>query len=99
MALLSVIRPSTGSGASAPKQISVPGLASSAVMYTVPTGRTFVGFAISVSGQMGLCVNGNAMQMAWGTGWNIPIPLTLIAGSVVTSQGSYSGWALIGVES
>lgn len=95
--LLPIVK-STSTGGTA-KQISVPGLPNSTIMYTVATGKTFVGFAISVSGQMGLCVNGNAMQMTYPAAWITPIPLTLVAGSVVTSQGSYYNWMLIGVES
>ena len=83
----------------APKQISVSAVSGSAAFYTVPAGRTFVGFAISVTGAMGLVVNGSILQMTWPSAWNVPIPLTLIAGSVVTSQGSYYQWNLIGVES
>ena len=82
-----------------PKQISVSALSGSVAFYTVPTGRTFVGFAISVSGAMGLIVNGSTQHMTWSGLWNVPIPLTLIAGSVVTSQGSYTQWNLIVVES
>lgn len=99
MALLNIVRTAAGSGTAAPKQISVVGLGSNLTMYTVPAGRIFVGFAISLTGQMGLCVNGIAMQMAWASAWNTPIPLTLIAGAVVTSQPSYYQWMLIGVES
>ena len=99
MALLSVIRATAVSGTLAPKQISVSALSGGAAFYTVPTGRTFVGFAISIAGQMGLIVNGSTLQMTWSSSWNVPIPLTLVAGSVVSSQGSYYQWNLIGVES
>ena len=82
-----------------PKQISVSALSGGAIFYTVPTGRTFVGFAISIAGAMGLIVNGSTGQMTWTGGFNVPIPLTLIAGSTVSSQSSYYQWNLIGLES
>jgi len=81
------------------KQISVSALSGGVVFYTVPAGRTFVGFAISVAGQMGLVVNGSTQQMTWVSSWNTPIPLTLLPGTTVSSQASYYQWILIGIES
>jgi hypothetical protein len=98
MALISIVRPAAVAGVVS-KQISVSALSGGVAFYTVPPGKTFVGFAISIAGQMGLIVNGTTQQMSWPSAWNIPVPLTLIAGSVVTSQSSYMQWNLIGVES
>lgn len=80
----------------APKTIVVKA-AASAILYTVPTGRTFAGNAVN-NGNMELVINGiYAVQTS--TVNPLLVPITLTAGTVVSSGASYFTWSLVGLES
>lgn len=88
--------PQGPASASPPIQIAtlINGVAAGTVRYTVPTGRVF----------NGLICNNTAGQQTRINGVDVPFgivgtPVVFIAGTVIASQTTSSGNALLGVES
>lgn len=81
------------------KQIAIYSSTSNQVMYTVPQGKVFVGFASAKNGNGGIIINGAQVPMDVQSSGSssVPFPLTLIGGTVVRNQTS-TGACLIGVE-
>jgi hypothetical protein len=81
------------------KQIAIRPSGGSAIIYTVPEGKTFKGNAISMS-QIDFFINGvsafSGASQTTGGYWNVP--LTLVGGTVISSGPSYPNWILLGVE-
>ena len=74
----------------------------SGTMYTVPTGRTFEGYVLASIGKgCHARINGvDLMTLSPTTPYYLtPIPVTLTAGTVVSSGNSFTDWSLVGVES
>jgi hypothetical protein len=86
-------------GAASQKQLSFNVNNSGAVAYTVPIGRTFNGYYVPGATSSYIGINGVAVYGTAGTAGyaNFPIPLTLLAGTVLTG-GSATG-AVYGIES
>ncbi len=99
MALVNVPTVTSATGS---KQIVVRAPSGGGVMYTVPTGKTFTGYAMLFQGSQAQ-VNINGIEIASFASttpyWAVPMPLTLVAGTVVSSGSSYVSWAIYGVES
>lgn len=88
-----------------PRQIVVLGSGSSTVMYTVPTGKKFQGTISSnaIGYSVAITPTGGSMAMfqvpSVSTAPTTPaLPLTLVAGSIVTNITSGNNSYLIGVE-
>jgi hypothetical protein len=96
MALVSV--PVTA-GAASQKQLVFNVNNSGSVVYTVPAGKTFVGYYVPGATSSYISINGVSVYGTAGTAGyaNVAIPLTLIAGTVL-SGGSATG-AVYGIES
>lgn len=92
--MLQAIRETTDEG----RQIAVFSNTSDQVMYVVPVGRVFEGYACG-SGSAGITINGAAIQMMVNsTGANsVPFPLTLLPGTIVRCASSVAV-SLWGVE-
>ena len=97
MALLPTTQ--TAAAAATGKQIFVNTYnASNAVVYTVPAGKTFVGYFQPGGQYASIQVNGVSLSPAASSYYSIaPIPLTLVSGTAVSGNASYSG-CLYGVE-
>ena len=99
MALVNVPTVVSASGS---KQITITPGSSTSVIYTVPTGKTFVG-SIFVYQTAYPQVNGVYVctLSSWSTYYPpFPIPVTLVAGTTVQNgSSSYNSWTLIGTES
>lgn len=88
-----------------PRQIVVVGSGSSTVMYTVPTGKKFQGTISSNTTGYNVAITPTGGSMAM---FQVPsvsvapttpaLPLTLVAGSIVTNIQSSNNSYLIGVE-
>jgi hypothetical protein len=92
---------STQAIASTPKQISVRPTGSGGVMYTVPAGKTFTGFVVVTMGNGCQLTVNNVDILSLGPSspyFGMTMPITLLAGSVVSSGGSYMNWSMYGVE-
>lgn len=91
---------------SSPRQIAVTTNISSQVMYTVPTGKKFQGTIHSNNGgqTVGITPSGGAMAQfavpTVNTSYSSvsPMPITLVAGTVLTNFGTSGQQYLIGVE-
>lgn len=88
-----------------PKQIVASTGASSQVMYTVPAGKKFQGTMHSnaVNMQISITPSGGAavafvIPSISQTPTTPPLPLTLVAGSIVTNVSGSNNQHLIGVE-
>lgn len=89
---------STTTAAATAKQIVV-NVNSGSVVYTVPTGKTFIGSYTSTAASGSIYINGvlvYANLSGTPNGPCFPIPLTLVAGTVVT--GNSSQGSIFGVE-
>ena len=73
------------------RQIAVASATDAVVLYVVPAGRTFVG---TIHGG-GIRLNQSAAFSLPGS--SVPLPVTLIGGTVVTQSGT-TQTCLIGVE-
>lgn len=102
---------STGTSAtinsfSSPKQIVASTSGSASVMYTVPTGKKFVGTiwsgiaggAVSVTpaGGSGVFLNLPGINTSYAT--SSPMPITLVAGTIITNISTNASQYLVGVE-
>lgn len=87
------------SGELSRRQITANSSTSNEVMYEVPAGKTFTGFIMGYQASALAKINDkNLYVTAGGTGFSaIPIPLTLLAGTVVKC-GSTTQITLVGVE-
>jgi hypothetical protein len=97
--MLSKVSTAAGAVSASQKQIVIRPASVNALMYTVPTGKTFTGLAVAQS-QMDFKVNSvDVISLSTGptTGFH-QFPLTLVSGSVLTCGPSYPNWCLIGVE-
>lgn len=102
--MFSITVPSTAVGAAAQKQIAVQGTdTANVVLYTVPTGRKFIGsFAPNSLATSQVFINGTYIRLNVSqTSGSVTsaIPVTLIAGTVIMSVGSPYACGLFGVES
>jgi hypothetical protein len=99
MALVSV---PTATSASSSKQIVITPGSSTAVLYTVPAGKTFTGVMVIWNGAYPQ-VNGVYVTTisTWTAGQtSYTIPMTLVAGTTIQNgSSSYTQWTLIGLES
>lgn len=85
--------------AGTPKTVVFQGQTANAVVYTVPTGKTWVGTLTTSSGTTNFSINGISMYISAGSYGNSPIlPVTLTSGSVVTFLSNNSLYGF-GVES
>lgn len=81
------------------KQIALQGATGSALMYEVPVGRKFSGvFAFRTN--YGVIINGVLVLYHTGSASSFApfVPVTLVAGTKITSNGSYYDWSMFGVE-
>lgn len=82
-----------------PKTVVFAGGSANAVVYTVPSGKTWVGTFTTSSGSTNFSINGVSMYISAGSYGNSPIlPVTLTAGSVVIFLSNNTLYGL-GVES
>jgi hypothetical protein len=93
--MLQAVRETTDEG----RQVAVYSTVSGEIMYVVPPGRVFEGYASARNGSGGITINGAVIPMdVQSTGANsIPFPLTLHPETIVRSQGT-NGVAIWGVE-
>ena len=83
--------------AQAPKQIQASQSSSSAVMYTVPSGREFTGIVGTSSYQYFVTINGEGNQN-WATSYStFPVQMTFVAGTVIKGSPN-AGSYIFGVE-
>lgn len=80
-----------------PKQI-ILNTSGTAVLYTVPTGKTFTGYFTANTTSGAVSINGVYVYSTGGTSGYGPavVPLTLLAGTVVS--GASSTGSIVGVE-
>jgi hypothetical protein len=91
---------------SSPRQIAVWSNTSSQVMYTVPTGKKFVGslWSNQAANSVGITpAGGSATQIGVpgiGTSYaaTSPMQITLVAGTIVTNYSTSAAQYLVGVE-
>ena len=81
----------------APKQIQVAQSSSSAVMYSVPSGREFTGILGSASYQYFPTINDVGNQNWAASASTYPVQMTLVAGTVVKGSANTSTF-IFGVE-
>jgi hypothetical protein len=97
--MFSITIPSTG----IPKQIAVAGSnTAGTVLYTVPTGRKFIGSFAPQTANCYIVINGIVLVLSQlGTSGSVTaaIPVTLVTGTVITTFGTTSACGLFGVES
>jgi hypothetical protein len=70
-------------------------------MYTVPAGKTFTGYIpVTMGNGCEVRINGiDILSLSPTTPYfAMVMPVTLVAGTVVSSGGSYINWAMYGVE-
>ena len=68
----------------------------SQVLYTVPTGKKFIGQAVN-RGNIQLLINSiNYIDASSNTG--LVYPLTLVSGTIVSCGRSYASWSFMGIE-
>ena len=91
-----MLTPVVTSTSSNPIQIAVAAVLNQ-TLYTVPPGRKFDGYFYHF-GNWNILVNGVQLTSATSLAFSPGIPITLIAGSVVSCGGSYQAWSLVGVE-
>lgn len=99
MALISV---PTVASASSSKQIVISPGSSTAVVYTVPAGKTFTGVMIIWNSAYPQVNNVYVTTISsWTAGQtSYTIPMTLVAGTTIQNGGAtYPNWTLIGIES
>ena len=93
--MLTPAPPSVGSIPSNAIQIVINAVTSQ-VLYTVPVGKKFIGYAFN-AGNMQLIINSiQTINSSSNTG--LSYPLTLVSGTIVSCGGSYAAWVLIGIE-
>lgn len=83
------------------KQIAVRPTAVNTTMYTVPSGKTFTGYAVCTAGNgCDLVINGvSIFQMGGSTPYfATPFPLNCPAGTVISCGSSYANWTIYGTE-
>ena len=96
---------STSTSTSTSKQIAVDfsAIATNVIGYTVPSGKTFVGYFTSPSSYYTqIKINGVQTYIGIGGSAGSPLtilPLTLLAGTTIGNGVSYNNGFLIGVES
>jgi hypothetical protein len=89
-----------------PRQIAAQSQTSSQVMYTVPAGKKFVGTLWSnqagnnvyITPSGGAAVNINLPGVSTQYAASSPMPVTLVAGTIVTNLATNSPQYLLGVE-
>lgn len=99
--------PSTQISYSSPRQIVAATGTASAVMYTVPAGKKFQGLLWSngAGKRVGITPSGGSQVLielpAISTSYiaTSPMPVTLVAGTIVTNIDTGSNQHLMGVES
>lgn len=68
----------------------------SQVLYTVPTGKKFIGQAVN-RGNIQVVINSiTIIDSSTNTG--LVYPLTLVSGTIVSCGGSYASWSFMGIE-
>lgn len=98
--------PSTTTSMNNPRQIVASSSTNGAVLYTVPSGKKFVGYingssstnTYTVTPSGGFAVSFNAYPVTGTSIGTTPMPLTFIAGTIITNTGTNTTF-LIGVES
>jgi hypothetical protein len=75
------------------KQIAVATTTASEAMYTVPAGRTFRGVYVGDNASSGIVINGAEVKYGIAV-----VPITLLAGTVVTNRSAAVFVSLTGVE-
>lgn len=91
---------------SSPRQIVAQSQTSSQVMYTVPVGKKFTGtiWSNAAGGSLGITpAGGSAVQISLpgvttSYAATSPMPITLVAGTIITNYGTGSVQYLVGVE-
>ena len=97
MALTLKTEETAASTAVAPKQIQATVSSSSAVLYTVPSGREFTGIVGSSSHQYFVTINDVGNQN-WAASQSIfPVQITLVAGTIVKGSSNTTTF-IFGVE-
>lgn len=100
---MSLVAETTGSDASPDKTISIVFNAiASSVMYTVPTGRKFVGKVWTNTNNAYAIINNNTYYYPHGQSYfdRLPLDIVLNAGDTVKSSTTTSDYSMIlGVES
>jgi hypothetical protein len=95
-----LVTKTTTNTSSTAKQIVVKATTST-TLYTVPTGKTFTGQVFAHMGNGIECnINGVVFISLTPTTpyFGTPVPLTLLAGTVVSCGPSYANWTLFGIE-
>lgn len=104
--MLSPTSTASTTGLSNPRQIAAFSQIASAVMYTVPAGKKFVGYVhgnassntYSVTPSGGVAVSLVAFPVTGTSIGTTPMQLTFVAGTVITNTGANPTY-VIGVES